>query len=405
MVDKLSPAKVAALAKAGKPGLYGDGNGLALRVARGGSASWVLRYERAGKGHEKGLGSLRLVGLAEARGKALEYQKALHGGVDLLAREKASPQPITFSQESEKYIGVRADAWKGVRTRKLRQQWLDDYILPEIGGLDVATIAVADVLRVLTPIWGTKVEAARKIRELIEAVLDHAIAREVRIAENPARWRYLSKLLQSPSRIKATLNAKAGRDGHHAALPWQDVPAFMAGLAARGGMAAKALRFLILTAARSGEVRGMRWAEVDLAGKVWAIPGSRMKAGQPHRVALSTTALEILLGVLPDEVKPEALVFPGQRDGKTLSDVALSKLLPSDATVHGFRSTFRTWAGECTQHAREVIEQALAHKLGDSVEQAYARGDLFQRRVRLMADWADHCAGKAVAGDVVQLRA
>ncbi len=250
----------------------------------------------------------------------------------------------------------------------------------------VDTAAVLDVLR---PIWAVKPETASRVRQRVEAVLDYATAAGARAGDNPARWRgHLENLLPKPGKVRAV--------EHHAALPWQDAPAFMAALARREGVAARALAFAILTAARSGEVRGLAWAEVDLETAVWTVPAARIKAGKEHRVPLTPAALALL----PTLGEPGALVFPSPaKVGSPLSDMTLAAVLKrmgrDDLTVHGFRSTFRDWAGEATAHPREVIEAALAHRLKDRAEAAYARGDLFAKRRRLMEDWAAYLSRPA----------
>ena len=404
IVGKLSPARVSALVKAGKPGLYGDGAGLGLRIGRNGAASWALRYMRQGVAREMGLGPVHTIGLAEARERARRHRQELLDGVDPVAQRKAAREAaapvVTFGQVAEMYIAAHAPTWKNAAHRRQWSQTLDDYVLPVIGAKGIAGIATGDVMRIIEPLWHDKPETASRTRGRIETVLDYASARGWRQGDNPARWRgHLANLLPAPSKVAPVQ--------HHAAMDWQEVPGFMEALAKRGGTAAKALAFAVLTAGRSGEVRGATWGEVDLGAAVWTIPAGRMKAAREHRVPLSEPALAILRDLRPEQPDPAALVFPGGKAGRPLSDVALSKLLPAGATCHGFRSTFRTWAGETTSYPREVIEMALAHRLGDAVEQAYARGDLFQRRTRLMATWATYCTtGKAAeGGEVVTLRA
>ncbi len=400
---KLSPAEVAKLVRAKEPGLFGDGAGLALRIGRGGAASWVLRYMRQGKAHEMGLGAIHTFGLAEARERALRYRQELHDGIDPVAarREarKAATPLVTFRQVAEMYIAAHAPTWKNAAHRRQWSQTLDDYVLPVIGGKGIAAIDTGDVMQVIEPLWHVKPETASRTRGRIETVLDYAAARQWRQGANPAAWRgHLANLLPAPHKVASVQ--------HHPAMPWQDLPAFMAALAERQGMAAKALAFLILTGARSAEARGATWGELDLGAGIWTIPASRMKGAREHRVPLAEPALALLRSIRLPEAEPGALVFPGASGRKPISDVALAKLLPADATCHGFRSAFRTWAGETTGYPREVIEMALAHRLGDAVEQAYARGDLFQKRRRLMADWAEFCSRPMPsAGEVVTLAA
>lgn len=302
------------------------------------------------------------------------------------------------------YIAAHEASW---RNAKHRQQWgntLADYAFPVLGKLGVGMIGTADVTRVLEPIWRDKPETAARVRGRIEAVLDYAAAREWRTGENPARWRgHLANIL--PAR------AKLARVEHHAALPWRDVGAFMATLAEQEGIAALALRFAILTAARTGEVIGARWGEIDASNAIWTVPAARMKAQQEHRVPLSDAALAVLaeMAKLRRSDDPAEFVFPGARAGQPLSNMALAMTLRrmgrDDVTVHGFRSTFRQWCAEATNTPRELAEAALAHTLKDKVEAAYQRGDMMEKRHRLMSDWATFCARPAPAGEVIPLRA
>ena len=403
-VGKLAPN---AASKITKPGRYADGGGLYLVVSRSEAKSWGFRYMRGGKAHELGLGPTHAFSLAEARERARKLRQQLADGADPLAakreaRREAAPK-MTFAAVAELYIKAHEAGWRSPVHAKQWRNSLRDHVLPLLGEMAVDAIAIGDVMRVLEPpppaqpFWRAMPETASRARQRIEAILDYAKARGWRDGDNPARWKgHLDNLLPKPSAVRKV--------EHHAAMRWQDVPGFVAGLAGRDGIAARALRFVILTGARSGEVRGARWSEIDLHNGVWTVPGTRMKGAKEHRVPLSDAALEMLHLVPRGE--GDALVFPGAAKGKPLSDVALAKLVPSGATVHGFRSSFRTWGGETTNYAREVIEMALAHRIGDAVEQAYSRGDLFQRRTRLMADWANYCSGKeAERGVAVPLRA
>jgi len=365
-------------------GRYTDGRGLLLVVKVSGARSWVLRYQLKGRRRDMGLGPYPEVTLAVARRKALEARRLLVDGVDPLT---ARPRRVTtFRETAADLISSKRPGW---RSPKHAAQWsatLGAYAYPALGSLDVKAIETTDVLAVLRPIWTDKPETASRVRQRIEAVLDFASAQGLRNGLNPARWRgHLQNLLPKPSQVR--------RVEHHAALDWRDLPEFMAELAAREGVSARALTFLILTAARSGEVRGMRWAEIDLTAGVWAVPAERMKAGKEHRVPLTAAAIELL----GDEGSPDTLVFPSPFDPrKAMSDMSLTAVLKKmgrgDITAHGFRSTFRDWAGETTAFPREVIEAALAHRLKDKAEAAYARGDLFNKRRELMQAWAA-CAG------------
>lgn len=376
--------------EAAPPGKHIDGEGLHL-VVKGDARSWVLRYQINGRRREMGLGRWPDVSLEKARRKALERRQELADGVDPL-ESRARRKTLTFRGAAEALIEAKRPGW---RNEKHANQWpstLQAYAYPKLGERDVRHIETEDVLAVLRPIWMAKPETASRLRQRIEAVLDYASALKGREGENPARWKgRLDHLLPAPSRIRAVK--------HHAAIHWRDAPALMHELAGMDGMSARALAFVILTAARSGEVRFMTGGEVDVAMGVWTVPASRMKAGKEHRVPLVTAALA-LIGEAAGQ--PDALVFPSPtRDNRPLSDMSLIAVLKrmgrGDLTVHGFRSTFRDWAGETTSHPREVIEAALAHRLKDEAEAAYARGDLFVRRRRLMEDWAAFVAGNSVA--------
>ena len=401
-----------------RPVRIGDGDGLYLQVASGDTKSWLLRYTLCGKAREMGLGPVDEppagVPLAKARTLAGEARALLRDCKDPLVERRASRLARHRAQEeaSERTFRAAAKALvdskrSGWRNAKHAAQWLatlEAYAFPTIGDLPVAAIGTDDVLRVLRPIWERIPETASRLRQRMEAVLDAARVKGWRTGENPARWKgHLAGELPQPRKVKRVL--------HRPALAWQDMGAFMAALAERDGIATRALRFVVLTAARTGEVRGMRWREVDLDAKVWAVPGDRMKAGKLHRVALSPAALAVLAEVRPLMKQAGDLVFPGGRQGKSLSDMALSEVvrrmneggeegaLPRWRDVegrtvvpHGFRSTFRDWAGETRPEGREVVEAALAHSVRDKAEAAYARSDLLEKRRPLMDAWAERCA-------------
>lgn len=393
----LSAAKVQ---KAG-PGRYGDGNGLYLLVkppggARDGGRFWLFRYTMPGtKMREMGLGRAGSqpgsVTLAEARGRAADLYKQVRLGVDPLGEREAKAaaakvRTTTFRDVAERYMDTHE---AGLRNAKHRQQWrntMATYAYPHMGEVAVGMVATAHVLAALQPIWTEKPETAARVRGRVEAVLDFARSLDLRNGENPARWKgHLSNAL--PSR------AKVAPVEHHAALPWRDVAAFLTALRAQPGIAARALELAILTAARSGEVLNAKWPEFDLDAAVWTVPANRMKAGKEHRVPLSAPALAVLQSLLP--MRDVDWTFPGQRRGRPLSNMAMEMVLRRmqrpDLTVHGFRSTFRDWAAECTTYQREVVEMALAHTVGNKVEAAYRRGDLFEKRRALMSDWATFC--------------
>lgn len=402
--NKLSAAGVNALKEQGR---YADGLGLYLQVSSSGTKSWLFRFQRDGQPRQMGLGPLHTVSLADARQQAAQARRMLLDGIDPIearqaARARARTEAakgISFRQCAERYIAAHEAAW---RNDKHRAQWrstLETYCHPIFGDLPAAAIDTGLVLKALEPIWTSKPETASRVRGRVESVLDWATVRGHRAGENPARWRgHLDKLLPARSKV--------ARIKHHAALPYGELPAFMEELRGRDGIAARALEFAILTAARTGEVIGARWSEVDLAAKVWTIPGERMKGGREHRIPLSQRALE-LLERLPRE-KDGEFVFMGGRKGKGLSNMALLETLRrmecGDLTAHGFRSTFRDWAAETTGYPSEVVEMALAHAIGSKVEAAYRRGDLFEKRRRLMQEWAGYCASPMRQSDVVPMR-
>ncbi|MDA0653924.1 MAG: integrase arm-type DNA-binding domain-containing protein [Proteobacteria bacterium] len=391
------PGKLTALAvaRAKRRGLYSDGGGLYLQVASSGARSWIFRYQTAGRRHYMGLGGAAAVSLADARQKAGEARRVLGAGNDpinatrtrVAASAAKAANAITFSEAAARYIDSHAAGW---RSEKHAAQWratLETYVVPVLGNVPVALVDVAMILKVLEPIWFEKHETARRLRGRIEAVLDWAAARNMRTGDNPARWRErLVHLL--PNRPKAT----AVR--HHPALPYVQMGEFMAELRLQRGTAARALEFLALTAARTSEVTGAQWQEIDIGGAIWVVPSSRIKAGKEHRVPLSALALAILRTMA--KTRRGVFVFPGGKPARPLTNMAMAGVLKrmgrDEITVHGFRSTFRDWAAEMTNYPREVAEMALAHSVGDKVEAAYRRGDLFDKRRRIMAEWAKHCA-------------
>jgi len=394
-----------------KPGRYGDGAGLYLLVRSREAKFWLFRYVRDGKMREMGVGPATgrtAVSLADARAKARELHDRVREGKDPLAEReaekakakaeaaKAQASAMTFGQVAAMFLAAHEAGW---RNEKHRQQWrntLRDYVLPTLGAEPVADIDTGAVMRLLEPLWRDKTETASRVRGRIESVLDYAKARGWRDGENPARWRgHLDHLL--PAR------AKVQRVRHHEALPWREIGGFMAGLREHTAISARCLEFLILTATRSGEVRGAKWREIDLDHAVWTIPAERMKAGREHRVPLSNAAIHVLRQMALLGCEPEAFVFPGYKGA--LSDVALAKAAGEGCTVHGFRSTFRDWCAEATNYPRELAEAALAHVLRDKTEAAYQRGDLIEKRRRLMAEWATFCSRALPAGEVVPLRA
>jgi integrase len=385
-------------------GRFHDGHGLYLQVFNRNSASWILRYVRAGKEHMLGLGPYHLVGLAEARQRARAARLQLLDGINPIEHRKAkkveaavaAAKTITFAECAKAYQAAYESQWRSVKHRQQFLGTLQQYAFPIFGHLPVNAIDTGLVLRALEPLWGSKTETARRVRGRIERVLDWATVRNYRSGENPARWKgHLSEAL--PQRTKAQVP-------HHAALPYGEIAEFMSSLRAQAGTGARALEFTILTAARSGEVLGAKWSEIDFENRIWTIPASRMKAGREHRVPLSDAAIELLQN-LPLE-NGNDFVFLGGR-GAGLSGAALAAVLKRirpDLTVHGFRSSFRDWCDEQTSYPHHVAEQALSHVVGNAVERAYRRSDLFEKRRRLMDEWGKYCSQPASAGEVVPLR-
>jgi integrase len=386
-----------------KRGYYNDGGGLYLRVAVGGSKSWVFRFKADGRPREMGLGSVATLGLKEAREKAREARQLRLEGIDPIDQRQARRataraqvrRVMTFRQCAEAYIAAHEDSWKNP---KHRMQWpnsLAAYVYPVFGDMPVDAVDLDLVVKALEPIWRTKTETASRVRGRIEAVLDWAAVRRFRQGDNPARWRgHLQKLF-----------ARKKEGVHHAALPYGELASFLDALRTQEETAARALHFAILTAGRSGEVLGARWKEIE--DEVWTIPASRMKAGKEHRVPLSKEALAILAE--QRKVREGEFVFAGSKAGRPLGPNAMTSVLRrigrGELTVHGFRSTFRDWAAERSNFPQEVCEMALAHAVSNQVEAAYRRGDLFAKRRQLMTAWGQYCAMPAkTAEKVVPLR-
>jgi integrase len=413
MVARLTARRVStAKPKAGREALViGDGGGLWLQVTRGEGdhlrRSWTFRYEINGRRREMGLGALHTFSLAEARDRARALRQLLADGVDPLAQRETdrraklaeAARTVTFQECAKQYLNLHEGGWGAAH----RHQWhasLGAYVYPQIGALAVADVDQAAVMRVIQPIWNAKPTTASRVLNRIERILDFAAAHEYRSNDNPA------------ARVVSALPKKSriAKVEHFAALPWEEMPAFVQQLRGLKTTAARCLEFLIYTAARSDEAIGALWDEIDFKAKAWTIPADRMKAGELHRVPLSRAALE-LLAEMP---RNGPYVF-GDDDGKMLQDHALrrqvlAKLRPgaskltSSITTHGFRASFKTWAGESTNFANETIELALAHKVGNKVEQAYEKGDKLAKRARLMQTWADYLAKPASAGTVTPIR-
>jgi len=394
-IGKLTARQVDSLPE----GFHSDGGNLYLRV-KGGSRAWVYRFKDKGRVRELGLGSVAVRTLKAARELAADMRATYANGRDPaeLLRDDAKPQGMTFKQCAEALIEAKRPGW---RNAKHAQQWantLRDYAYPSLGDKAPSEVSLADVKAILLPMWATKTETATRVRQRIEAVLDYAAVHDLCDGtRNPARWKgMLDKVLPKPDKVRTR--------EHHAAAAYADLPRIMAALRDKGHVSALALRFIILTACRSGEGRGATWDEIDLDAKVWTIPAARMKAAKPHRVPLAEDALEILRTMQQWRREDCTLVFPGARGG-LLSDVAVNKTLHSiapDVTVHGFRSAFRDWAAEQTAFPARVCELCLAHGNPDKVEAAYQRSDLFEKRRELMDAWAKYCSGSSNVVHMVQ---
>jgi integrase len=404
MINKLSALEIK---HAKVPGLHGDGGGLYLQVGEGGAKSWIYRYTLNGKTREMGLGPCRSVSLAEAREKAQECRRLRDQHIDPIehrrdARTRAlleATANITFDEASAAYIEAHRAGWRNAKHAAQWESTLKTYAEPILGRLPVQVIDTKLVLKVIEPIWATKVDTAYRVRGRIEAVLDWTKARGYRDGENPARWKgHLDKLLP--------LRSKVRKVAHHPALPYAELPAFMECLRNMNGVAARALEFTILTAGRTGETLGAKWDEINTPEKLWIIPAERMKAGKEHRVPLSPRALEIL-----EEMKQvrdgNGFVFPSTRRGKPLSNMAMLKVLcrcnRDDLTVHGFRSTFRDWAADKTDFVNEVVEMAVAHAVSNKVEVAYRRGELLDKRRALMGVWERYCTTSEAGANVIPI--
>jgi integrase len=398
--NKLSPLVVKNIKQ---KGLYADGGGLYLRVGDTGNKSWIFRYRRHGKLRDMGLGALHTITLADARVKAIDCRKLLLAGIDPLDTKKseqtqaklAAVKGTTFEACAKAYIDAHKASWKQARHATQWNQALAKHAYSIIGKLPVGSVDTELVLKVLEPIWQEKTETAKRLRGRIECILDWAKVRGYRQGENPARWRgHLDNLLASPNKL---INVE-----HFAALPYDKVSAFMKTLDKQEGMGATALKLVILTAARSNEILGATWDEIDLRSKIWTVPAERMKAGKKeHRVPLTEPVLAILKDLKQerDDIEgaddPCPYVFPNSKGDGFLSNAVMLALLKRmkrrDITVHGFRSTFRDWAAESTEYPDEVVEMALAHAIQNKVKAAYLRTDLFEKRRLLMDEWAEYC--------------
>jgi integrase len=370
-----------------EPGRYADGQGLYLLVEESGARRWLLRTSVGGRRVDMGLGGFPLVGLAEARERALHYRKIARGGGDPLAEKRKAQTPVpTFAEAAQ---AVHAEHVKGWKNRKHQAQWINtlkEYVYPALGDRRVDQIETPDILKVLSPIWLTKAETARRVRQRIGTVMDWAKAAGFRSGENPIDG------------VSRGLPKQPDRTKHHAALPYAEIPEFIRRLRASelGEATRLAFELLVLTAARTGDVVGARWSEIDLKNAIWTIPGERMKAGREHRVPLPKRGVELLRRAKQVSAGSD-LVFPGRSGTKPISNMVFLMTLRRmglDVTAHGFRSGFRDWAAEQTHFAREVCEMALAHSVEDKTEAAYRRGDLLDKRRELMDAWANYLASK-----------
>ncbi|MGB3794737.1 MAG: integrase arm-type DNA-binding domain-containing protein [Alteraurantiacibacter sp.] len=369
-----------------KPGRYSDGEGLILKFRGSGKGSWILRVQKKGKRQDIGLGKLSEVNLSQARTAARKLRKDFHAGVDVFAsRKEGESETPTFRAAAYIVHEEHKAAWKN---GKHQTQWirtLETYAFPKLGDRLVSDIAVPLIRDTLAPIWLTKPETARRVRQRIGSVLDWACAKGFRDSEAPMRS------------VMRGLPRQQKKPKHHAAMPYPEIPQFLVSLRKRSSVGRLALEFLILTAARSGEVRGATWNEVDLTKKLWTIPAERMKAGSTHVVPLSGAAIAVLQRARQFRSTRSDLIFPGQVSRREMSDMTLLKILRDkgeDFTVHGFRSSFRDWAAEKTNYPGELAEAALAHTIANRVEAAYRRTDYIDKRRPMMEDWAKFCAGK-----------
>ena len=407
-MPKIAPELSAIEIRNKPPGLHAVGGvpGLLLRVKPTGARNWILRVTVGSLRRDVGLGGFPAITLQQAREKARAKRADIENGIDpvevrkaaRLALEASQVAAITFESAMRKCFAAKAHEFGNA---KHRQQWINSlecYALPVVGKLPVGAVELAHVMRIIEPLWTEKTTTGKRVRQRIEQVLTWATVHGYRTGDNPARWKgHLDQILAKPSKI--------AKIKHFDALPVDAMPAFMAAVRAKEGTTARVLEFLTLTAARSGEARGALWAEVDLQARVWTVPASRMKADREHRVPLCDDAVA-LLESLPRQDDTD-LIFPSAKS-KPLVDMTLIELMRKlgfDSTVHGLRSSFRQWAAERTAYPREVAEMALAHSVGDAVERAYQRGDLIEKRARLMADWADFLCLPPASGAVVPLRA
>tara|TARA_R110002096_G_scaffold436056_1_gene666529 strand:+ start:90922 stop:92109 length:1188 start_codon:yes stop_codon:yes gene_type:complete len=386
--------------------MHGDGAGLWLQVSKYYTKSWIFRYTFDGKTRDMGLGSLNTISLARAREKARDARELIVDGIDPIEERKAKrvaqklarAGAMTFKQSAQLYIEAHEPSWKNSKHISQWKNTLITYVYPVFGDTPVGQIETAHIVKAIQPIWNSKNETASRIRGRIEVVLDWAKTSGLRNGENPARWRgHLNNLLPKPSRVKTVR--------HMPALPYKDIPKFMTDLSGVDGVSARALEFTILNVPRTGEVRKALWGEIDWDEAIWIIPGERMKAGKEHKVPLSERSLDILRAM--KRVSQGHYIFPGSRAGNPLSEMSmlmtLRRMGVEDVTVHGFRSTFKDWAADCTTYQNEVSEMALAHTIDNKSEAAYRRGELLEKRKNLMKDWAKYCFSNDAIEKIVSL--
>jgi integrase len=413
MAREIGKLKALDVSRASKPGYYGDGGNLYLLVGPTGAKSWVFRYRvpaptpdkpKHSRLREMGLGPTHALSLAEARERAREWRRERLDGVDPIESRRGrraqaqleAAKAMTFKGCAEAYIKSHSAGWKNPKHAAQWPSTLETYVYPIFGSLPVQGVDVGLVMKALEPIWMTKPETASRVRGRIESVLDWATARGYRQGENPARWRgHLENLLPKKTKVR--------RVEHHAALPYPKLPEFMTEMRQHEGIGANALEFAILTVARTSEVMGAKWSEIDFEARLWMVPAERMKAGREHRVPLSEPALAILAAMR--EVREGEFIFPGGKANRPLSNMAFLMLLRrmghGDLTAHGFRSTFSDWCSERTNFPAELREMALAHTVSDKVEAAYRRGDLFQKRRQVMDAWARYCTVPGTKGQIL----
>jgi integrase len=404
-LNRLSAFKVE---KAKRPGMHADGGGLYLRVAEGGSKQWIFRYVANGRLRDMGIGPCHTLDLAKARERARQARELRLDGIDPIAHKHAqraaavaeAAKAMTFKQCAEGFIRDNERKWSSVKHRDQWKKTLQDYVYPTLGNLLVASIDTPLVLKVIKPLWERVPETASRVRGRIEQVLGWATVHHYRSGDNPARWQGL---------LEHALPARndVAKVKHHAALPYTEAPAFMAKLREDSSVGARCLEFIALTAARLGEGNEVTWNEIDFEARAWTIPAKRMKAKKEHRVPLSDAAMAVLEEMRT--IQCSDYVFPGARDGRPIGENTVGragiKLVEGGGfTTHGLRSTFRDWAAECTSFPNEVVEMALAHAIPSAVEKAYRRGDLFEKRRRLMDAWADYCGRRNGSGAVVPIR-